>query len=99
MSSRDNRAGPGNTARPPRWLWRAASLVLLATVWEIGGHLANPLVFPPLSRVAAAWVEILRSGELVQGFILSLSALMLGLALSLTVGIVLGVLMGVVPLL
>ena len=66
----------------------------MAVVWEITGRLANPLIFPPLSRVISAWFEIILSGELVKGLALSVSALLLGLSLAVTIGIGVGVAMG-----
>lgn len=83
----------GATPSGDRW-WQFASAVALAIAWEAGGRLANPLIFPPLSQVASAWVQILLSGELLHGLALSISALLLGLALALVVGVGVGVLMG-----
>jgi NitT/TauT family transport system permease protein len=75
-------------------LWHVASVAALAAVWEVTGRLSNPLIFPPLSRVIAAWFEIILSGELLRGLALSISALLLGLSLALMIGISIGVAMG-----
>ena len=48
-------------------LLRFAPLVLLALAWEIGARtgLVSTLALPPLSTVIAAWIELVKDGELV----------------------------------
>lgn len=75
-------------------LWHAGSAAALAIAWELAGRLGNPLIFPPLSKVVTAWLEIAWSGALLKGLALSISALLLGLGIALVVGIGVGVLMG-----
>jgi ABC-type nitrate/sulfonate/bicarbonate transport system permease component len=75
-------------------LWQIGSAVLMALVWELTGRFTNPLIFPPLSSVVTAWLEIVWSGELLKGLAFSISALLLGLLLALILGIGIGVMMG-----
>jgi ABC-type nitrate/sulfonate/bicarbonate transport system permease component len=90
---------------PPSWhrgslclqtdrLWQIGSVAAIALIWELTGRVSNPLIFPPLSKVATAWIEIILSGELLKGLALSISALLLGLFFALLVGIGVGVVMG-----
>src|SRR6266568_1481298 len=48
-------------------LLRFAPLLLLALAWEIGARtgLVSTLALPPLSTVIAAWIELVKDGELV----------------------------------
>jgi ABC-type nitrate/sulfonate/bicarbonate transport system permease component len=76
------------------WLWRIGSALILSTAWEIVGRFSNPLLFPPLSSVATAWLEVTFSGELLNALALSISALFFGLFFALLVGIGIGIVMG-----
>jgi NitT/TauT family transport system permease protein len=73
---------------------RIASLVTLAGVWEVAGRSGDPHLLPPLSKVAAVWVDLLISGQLFQALAVSLQALTLGFILSVLFGVPLGLLMG-----
>ena len=48
-------------------LLRYLPLVLLAVAWELAARLGlvSQLALPPLSQVSLAWVEMLKSGELL----------------------------------
>jgi ABC-type nitrate/sulfonate/bicarbonate transport system permease component len=72
----------------------AGSATSIALLWELTGRFTNPLLFPPLSSVVSAWIEIIWSGELLKGLALSISAFLVGLLLALIVGISTGVAMG-----
>ncbi|HXP73880.1 MAG TPA: ABC transporter permease [Stellaceae bacterium] len=76
-------------------LARYLPLLLLAALWEIVPRLGliDASSVPPLSAVAAAWWELLRSGDLVSNGLSSLQNLCAGLALGVLVGASLGVLM------
>jgi NitT/TauT family transport system permease protein len=76
-------------------LKRYLPLLLLALVWESAPrlHVIDPGAMPPLSRVATAWWDLLRSGDLASNGLSSLENLSAGLALGVVVGISLGVLM------
>jgi len=74
-------------------LLRIGSLVILLIAWEIYGRSVNPLIFAPVSKVAAAAIEIIGNGELWKYLSLSLIVLVQGFGVSLLIGIPLGVLM------
>jgi NitT/TauT family transport system permease protein len=73
---------------------RIASLVTLAGAWEVAGRSGDPHLLPPLSKVAAVWVDLLISGQLFQALAVSLQALTFGFILSVLFGVPLGLLMG-----
>jgi len=76
-------------------LKRYLPLLLLALLWEAAPrlHIVDASAVPPLSAVAAAWWDLLRSGDLVGNGLSSLQNLSAGLALGVIVGASLGVLM------
>jgi NitT/TauT family transport system permease protein len=76
-------------------LVRYLPLVLLAVVWELAARLGlvSQLALPPLSQVALAWAEMLKSGELVTNGASSLWRAGAGLALAIAVGAALGIAM------
>jgi NitT/TauT family transport system permease protein len=76
-------------------LLRYSPLILLALVWEIGARtgLVSTLALPPLSAVIAAWIEMLRDGELITNGAASLWRAGAGLALAIVVGAALGIFM------
>ena len=76
-------------------LLRYLPLLLLALAWEAGARsgLISTLALPPLSTVAAAWVDLLKDGELVSNGAASLWRTGAGLALAIAVGAALGIFM------
>jgi NitT/TauT family transport system permease protein len=86
-------AGPIAIPGALRPLLRYAPLVILALAWEAASrlHLVSALALPPLSDVAAAWVELVRSGELAGNAADSLYRAGVGLALAVAVGGALGI--------
>jgi NitT/TauT family transport system permease protein len=76
-------------------LLRYLPLVLLALAWEIAARtgLVSTLALPPLSKVAGAWVELARDGDLLDNGLASLLRLSGGLALAIVIGGALGVAM------
>jgi NitT/TauT family transport system permease protein len=74
---------------------RYLPLVLLAVAWELSARLgiAATLALPALSEVALAWVEMLRSGDLLTNGASSLWRAGAGLALAVVVGAGLGIAM------
>jgi NitT/TauT family transport system permease protein len=74
---------------------RYLPLLLLAAAWELASRLGlvSSLALPALSEVALAWVEMLRSGELVTNGASSLWRGGAGLALAIVVGAALGIAM------
>jgi NitT/TauT family transport system permease protein len=76
-------------------VWRYLPLVLLAVLWEVAARLGlvSSLALPPLSSVIAAWIDLIRSGELVTNGASSLYRAAAGLGLSIVVGTILGITM------
>ena len=74
---------------------RYLPLLLLALAWEIGARtgLVSTLALPPLSEVLAAWVDLVRDGELVTNGAASLWRAAAGLLLAIGIGGVLGIVM------
>jgi NitT/TauT family transport system permease protein len=76
-------------------LLRYVPLLLLALAWETGARsgLISALALPPLSSVLAAWVELLKDGELISNGGASLWRAGAGLALAIVIGAALGIFM------
>ena len=74
---------------------RYLPLLLLAVAWELIARLelVSSSALPPLSSVIAAWIELIRSGELLTNGASSLYRGAAGLGLSIVVGTILGILM------
>src|SRR5262245_7868577 len=67
----------------------------MAVTWEVAARvgLVSQLALPPLSQVALAWMELLKSGELVVNGASSLWRAGAGLTLAVAVGATLGIAM------
>src|SRR5579872_678802 len=67
---------------------RYLPLVLLALGWELLARLniVDSLALPPLSKVAVAWFDLIRDGELVDNGAVSLYRGSVGLLLSIVIG-------------
>jgi NitT/TauT family transport system permease protein len=76
-------------------LFRYAPLLLLAAGWELAARLGlvSQLALPPLSDVVVAWIDMVRSGELVSNGVSSLRRASAGLALAIAIGTVVGIAM------
>ena len=76
-------------------LSRYLPIILLALAWEVGARagLVSTAALPPLSEVAAAWVDLCRSGELITNAAASLWWTAAGLFLAVVVGASLGIFM------
>jgi ABC-type nitrate/sulfonate/bicarbonate transport system permease component len=74
-------------------LIRYLPLLILAAGWEIVARLelVSGTALPPLSDVIAAWIDMIKDGELVTNGASSLYRAGVGLALSVIVGTVLGI--------
>ena len=85
----------GSRRRMRATLLRYLPLLLLALAWEVGARsgIVSTLALPPLSTVAAAWVDLLKDGELVSNGAASLWRTGAGLALAIAVGAALGIFM------
>ncbi len=74
---------------------RYLPLVILAIAWEVIArlNLVDSLALPPLSKVAVAWTELMRDGDLVDNGASSLYRGAMGLLLAIIVGGGLGIVM------
>jgi ABC-type nitrate/sulfonate/bicarbonate transport system permease component len=74
---------------------RYAPLLILALAWEAASrfHLVSSLALPPLTDVALAWVDLVRSGELLTNGLSSLYRTGAGLAYAIAAGSTLGIVM------
>lgn len=74
-------------------LIRYLPLLILAAGWELVARLelVSSTALPPLSDVVAAWVDMIKDGELVTNGASSLYRAGVGLALSVIVGTLLGI--------
>ena len=68
--------------------FRYLPLLLLALAWEVTArsNLVDTLALPPLSKVAAAWLDLVRDGELIDNGAASLYRAFAGLLLAVAVG-------------
>jgi NitT/TauT family transport system permease protein len=74
---------------------RYLPILILAVAWEVVArlNLVDTLALPPLSKVATAWVDLMRDGELVDNGASSLYRGGVGLLLAIVVGGGLGIAM------
>ncbi len=74
---------------------RYVPLLILAAAWEACSRLelVSSLALPPLSDVIAAWIDLLRDGDLATNAVPSLYRIAAGLALAIVIGTVLGIAM------
>jgi NitT/TauT family transport system permease protein len=72
---------------------RAASVILVLSLWEIFGRQVNPLFLSYPSAIIRAFFQLLIAGE-IQKALGALQVFAVGLSLALVLGIVLGLLMG-----
>jgi NitT/TauT family transport system permease protein len=75
-------------------LLRIASVVLLLAIWQLVGSQLNPILLSTPTAVGAAFVELLRTGDLVSATASTTSTFLLGFGLAVLIGIPLGVAMG-----
>jgi ABC-type nitrate/sulfonate/bicarbonate transport system permease component len=76
-------------------LIRYAPIAIMALAWELIARLGlvSSSALPPLSKVVIAWVDLLRSGDLLAASAASLYRGASGLALAIAIGAVLGIAM------
>src|SRR3954471_19234085 len=72
---------------------RCASLAIVLTLWEVFGANIDPVLFTTPSKIAAAAVTMIGSGELWTYLWPSLVVLAIGLTLAATIGITIGLLL------
>lgn len=74
---------------------RYSPLLILALAWEATSRLGlvSQFALPPLSDVIAAWIDMIRDGELISNGATSIYRAFAGLALAIVIGGVLGIAM------
>jgi ABC-type nitrate/sulfonate/bicarbonate transport system permease component len=90
-------AGQSGSAerRPvPRWAITMVSIACVLVVWEIFGRDINPVFGSYPSAIAAAFWDLLRTGQLQSALYESLRPFALGYCLAIVVGIPLGLIIG-----
>lgn len=70
------------------------SVVVFLIIWHVGSGSINPILLPSPVAVAESFFELLRNGEIIDAFTLSLVDLMIGFAIAAVGGLLIGVLMG-----
>jgi ABC-type nitrate/sulfonate/bicarbonate transport system permease component len=73
---------------------KLVTFIVVMTAWEVAGRYINPLFLSSPSAILMAFVELMRSGELISALSSSLFAFAVGIALTVVVGIAVGVAMG-----
>src|SRR5262249_20867814 len=89
------RNATGSASRVKSALIRYAPIAVCALAWELVARLGliSSAALPPLSSVVVAWVDLLRSGDLLTASAASLYRGGAGLALAIVIGAVLGIAM------
>jgi NitT/TauT family transport system permease protein len=77
-----------------KWILRAASIAVVLCAWQIVGSRINPIFLSTPTAIAAAFVKMVASGELVSAVLASLGVTAAGFLLALVVGVPVGLLMG-----
>lgn len=85
--------------RRPDWrdsplFWKALSVVVVIVAWELYGRFGGNPLFPPLTRVLEAWVQLASDGTLARALSISAQAFAIGFPAAVIVGLWLGLLMG-----
>ena len=78
----------------PRWAITLTSVTGLLVLWEILGRDVNPVFGSYPSAIAAAFWELLRSGQLGSALVESLQPFFVGYGLAIVVGIPVGLVVG-----
>lgn len=76
------------------WLWRSASLIGMAAVWEIAARLAGSNMLPTPVAVLAAVYRDTRSGQLPLELGITMARVLAAFVVAMTVGTVIGFMMG-----
>jgi NitT/TauT family transport system permease protein len=76
------------------FVWKLASIVLVAAAWELAGRSGFNFAFPSFTATAAAFWEMLADGSMGAAYLRTLEPLTIGLIISLVGGVSAGVAMG-----
>src|SRR5258708_2921845 len=77
--------------------WRVIALLIFLVVWHLASIPAGKLLLPSPLDVIPAFIDEVRSGQLLTATLSSLEVFVLGYALAIVSGVALGVLMGGMP--
>lgn len=91
------RPRPGGLGRISIVGWRVIALLIFLGVWHLASIPAGKLLLPSPLDVVPAFIDEVRSGQLLTATLSSLQVVILGYALAIVTGVALGVLMGGVP--
>ena len=72
------------------WIVYFSTFIIFIVFWEILGHLTNPVLFAPLSRVIYEYPELISSGKLPKAMLTTISAMLLGYFTASVTGILFG---------
>jgi NitT/TauT family transport system permease protein len=91
------RQRPGALGRISIVGWRVIALVIFLGLWHLASIPAGKLLLPSPLDVVPAFIDEVRSGQLLTATLSSLQVFILGYALAIVSGVALGVLMGGMP--
>lgn len=77
-----------------KWVLRGLSLAVVLTLWQVIGGMINPIFLSTPTKIAAAFINTIQSGELPAAVLVSLGVTAAGFLAALIVGIPIGLLMG-----
>jgi NitT/TauT family transport system permease protein len=85
-------------SRLKRWgkggMTQLLSVLVFLIIWQIVGANANPILFATPGAVGAAFVDMLRTGDLQAGFVMAAQDLIVGYVLAVISGVALGLFIG-----
>ena len=76
------------------WLWRLASLIGLALLWEVAALIAHSDLLPTPVAVLVALYQYILTGELPLALAITLGRVLAAFVIAITVGTAIGMLMG-----
>jgi len=76
------------------FILRSAAIFIFLLGWELYGRSLNPIFLSSPTAIAMAFVDLVKSGELIAALVKSLQGLAIGFFAAVIVGIGLGILMG-----
>jgi ABC-type nitrate/sulfonate/bicarbonate transport system permease component len=91
------RKRPGPFDRVSIVTWRLVTLAVFLVLWHLASIPAGKLLLPSPLDVVPAFIDMLRTGQLLSATASSLTVFAAGYALAIVTGVALGVLMGGVP--
>jgi NitT/TauT family transport system permease protein len=77
--------------------WRLIALAIFLAIWHLASIPAGKLLLPSPLDVVPAFIDMVRSGQLLSATASSLTVFIAGYALAIVTGVALGVLMGGMP--